>query len=224
MEYLPSSLSSVPGPYQVFFILPLTEQASVSSKTLTFYLPGGAYIRPPLPLHFSYLYELCSSTGSPICLACYPIAPLNNLEGNNVISDLTSLIKQLRIPERRQDFPKEIQEQLERCDRFCLYGDSAAGGLAFSIAFHLAQNKSDEEINQPDEIIANAPWVDLTCSHPELDLTAARHVSTDLDSRIAFPHTRASLNQTQLFFLHHRIHGSVQSSVEEQPWHGLVFL
>ncbi|MCH7321967.1 alpha/beta hydrolase [Solibacillus sp. MA9] len=114
-------------------------------KKVIYYFHGGAYINDPLSFHWRYLIKLAKATDYTIVVPIYPKLPRHTvLECYEAIYAL-------------------YERLLEHYDApFIFMGDSAGGGLALGFA----QDVKLLNKRQPEHIILNSPWLDVTGVDP----------------------------------------------------------
>ena len=108
------------------------------------YLHGGAYVYPMVAGQWGVVEGLIDRTGLPVIIPDYPIAPAHTA------TDAFDVVQPI-IDEARAEFGRVI-----------LFGDSAGGGLALS----LAMQRRDAGKHQVDGLVLYAPWVDVTMTNP----------------------------------------------------------
>ena len=104
------------------------------------YLHGGAYVYPMVAGQWGVVEGLIDRTGLPVIIPDYPIAPAHTA------TDAFDVVQPI-IDEAQAEFGRVI-----------LFGDSAGGGLALS----LAMQRRDAGERQVDGLVLYAPWVDVT--------------------------------------------------------------
>ncbi len=111
------------------------------------YLHGGAYVYPLVEGQWGIVEGLIDRTGLPVIIPDYPLAPEHT--GKDAF-----------------DFVKPIIEEAQaKFGRVILFGDSAGGGLAIS----LAMQRRDAGARQVDGLVLYAPWVDVTMTNPRIE-------------------------------------------------------
>ena len=121
-----------------------------AKKLHIFFLHGGAYVLEPLAAHRSIIEQLAMKTGATVHFLFYPLAPENTFE-------LTHEIVTRAYHTVVADYPEE---------EFCLFGDSAGGGLALSFLQTLSQQSI---LPMPIKTVLVSPWVDLSLSNPSIE-------------------------------------------------------
>jgi len=111
------------------------------------YLHGGAYVYPMVAGQWGVVEGLIDRTGLPVIIPHYPIAPAHTA------TDAFDVVQPI-IDEARAEFGRVI-----------LFGDSAGGGLALS----LAMQRRDAGERQVDGLVLYAPWVDVTMTNPRIE-------------------------------------------------------
>ena len=111
------------------------------------YLHGGAYVYPMVAGQWGVVEGLIDRTGLPVIIADYPLAP------KHTAVDAFDVLQPI-IDEAQAEFGRVI-----------LFGDSAGGGLALS----LAMQRRDAGVRQVDGLVLYAPWVDVTMTNPRIE-------------------------------------------------------
>lgn len=111
------------------------------------YLHGGAYAYPMVAGQWGIVEGLIDRTGLPVIIPDYPIAPAHTA------TDAFDFVQPI-IDEAQAEFGRVI-----------LFGDSAGGGLALS----LAMQRRDAGARQVDGLVLYAPWVDVTMTNPRIE-------------------------------------------------------
>ena len=111
------------------------------------YLHGGAYVYPMVAGQWGVVEGLIDRTGLPVIIPDYPIAPAHTA------TDAFDVVQPI-IDEAQAEFGRVI-----------LFGDSAGGGLALS----LAMQRRDAGARQVDGLVLYAPWVDVTMTNPRIE-------------------------------------------------------
>ena len=111
------------------------------------YLHGGAYVYPMVAGQWGVVEGLIDRTGLPVIIPHYPIAPAHTA------TDAFDVVQPI-IDEAQAEFGRVI-----------LFGDSAGGGLALS----LAMQRRDAGERQVDGLVLYAPWVDVTMTNPRIE-------------------------------------------------------
>ena len=119
------------------------------NQKVIIYFHGGAYISQPVPYHYDLLTYLTKKLDAKIVMPIYPKAPKNNYQNTYPI-----LLK----------LYNEILNSVDTPNQITLMGDSSGGTLALGLGHLLAQ----ENIEQPKDIIALSPWVDIATQNPEI--------------------------------------------------------
>lgn len=118
------------------------------TKEHIYFLHGGAYVLEACPGHKDFVQQLADK-GFTITYIDYPLAPENTAEKTIDVSV--------------KGYKKIIEEYSDH--NFYLFGDSAGGGLAISLAMLIR----DEKITPaPKKISLVCPWVDISLSNPEV--------------------------------------------------------
>ena len=111
------------------------------------YLHGGAYAYPMVAGQWGIVAGLIDRTGLPVIIPDYPIAPAHTA------TDAFDVVQPI-IDEAQAEFGRVI-----------LFGDSAGGGLALS----LAMQRRDAGAWQVDGLVLYAPWLDVTMTNPRIE-------------------------------------------------------
>lgn len=111
------------------------------------FLHGGAYVYPLVEGQWGIVEGLIDRTGLPVIIPDYPLAP------SHCAIDAFSFVDPL-IDEAQREFGRVI-----------VFGDSAGGGLALS----LAMQRRDSGARQVDGLVLYAPWVDVTMTNPAIE-------------------------------------------------------
>jgi acetyl esterase/lipase len=111
-------------------------------------LHGGAYVVQPTINHWSAYAELARRTRATVIVPIYPLASTSRGRAQTVIPDIADLIS--------------AQITQHGSDNVSVYGDSAGGGMALSVA-QLLVSRGDPT---PGRMVLISPWVDVTMSNP----------------------------------------------------------
>ena len=130
-----------------------------TSRSLIFYIHGGAFIYPPVFFHWRFLHDLCLRTHYDALMPVYPKSPDH---------DCSFAVKTLL------DFYKTISD-LGYYDRIHLVGDSAGAHLCLVVA----QEAHKNGWQKPNTMTLLSPCVDLSYSR-EQEMRALQ----DLDSML----------------------------------------
>lgn len=114
-----------------------------SGKNTIIYLHGGAYINRPTKYHMNFAGDIGKLTNSKVLVPYYPLAPFAN------VTQATNLLKQL---------------VTEQTSNVVLLGDSAGGGLVFSLLYALEQAGLTSKVICS---VALSPWLDLSLNAGE---------------------------------------------------------
>jgi acetyl esterase/lipase len=117
------------------------------------YLHGGGFVSGIDPNHWRYAARLARRLGVRVVLPDYPLTPAHTWR--DTLPRLVELFEKLAV-----DAPRGV----------VLMGDSAGGGLAVGLAQLVARRSGP----QPTQLVAFAPWVDLTGLTPGTEEAAAR--------------------------------------------------
>lgn len=110
------------------------------------YLHGGAYVYPMAAGQWGIVKGLIDRTGLPVIIPDYPLAP------RHTASEAFDFVQSI------------IDEAQAQFGRVVIFGDSAGGGLALS----LAMQRRDADARQVDGLVLYAPWVDVTMTNPKI--------------------------------------------------------
>ena len=110
------------------------------------FLHGGACVYPLVEGQWGIVEGLIDRTGLPVIIPDYPLAP------KHAATDAFDVV---------QPIIDEVQAEF---GRVILFGDSAGGGLAIS----LAMQRRDAGARQVDGLVLYAPWVDVTMTNPAI--------------------------------------------------------
>lgn len=110
------------------------------------FLHGGAYVYPLVEGQWGVVEGLIDRTGLPVIIPDYPLAAAHTA------TDAFDVVQPI-IDEAQAEFGRVI-----------LFGDSAGGGLAIS----LAMQRWDAGARQVDGLVLYAPWVDVTMMNPAI--------------------------------------------------------
>ena len=111
------------------------------------YLHGGAYVYPMAAGQWGIVEGLIDRTGLPVIIPDYPLAP------KHTAAEAFDFVQPI-IDEAQAEFGRVI-----------IFGDSAGGGLALS----LAMQRRDAGARQVDGLVLYAPWVDVTMTNPAIE-------------------------------------------------------
>ncbi len=124
-----------------------------SQAPIVLYIHGGAYVHSITKFHISMLDDIATKTGCEIILPMYKLAPWGNYKDN--YASMIDLYK------------KVIEEESGR--KIIVMGDSAGGGFSLG----LCELMKEYHLRQPDELVLLSPWVDVTCSNPDIEKYAS---------------------------------------------------
>ena len=122
-------------------VVRLNPDHKVPQGTVVF-LPGGAYVRPPLQEHWRFADGLVQRSDWQIIVPIYPKAP------RATVTDALAMLHQLM---------NEIHGP------WILMGDSAGGGLALALTEELIHLKK----RLPKHLILISPWLDIALRDPK---------------------------------------------------------
>ena len=107
------------------------------------FVHGGAYLFPLVDGQWGVVEGLIDRTGLPVIIPDYPLAP------DHTATEAFDFVQPI-IDEAKVEFGRVI-----------IFGDSAGGGLALS----LAMQRRDAGAPQVDGLVLYAPWVDVTMTN-----------------------------------------------------------
>jgi triacylglycerol lipase len=113
-------------------------------------LHGGAYVVQPTINHWSAYAELARRTRATVIVPIYPLASTPNGRAKTVIPIIADLIS------------AHITQH--GSGNVSVYGDSAGGGMALSVA-QLLVSRDDAT---PGHMVLVSPWLDVTMSNPAI--------------------------------------------------------
>ncbi len=113
------------------------------------YFHGGAYVYPPMLLHFKAVDNIAKKTGARVYFPIYPRIPAYHFK------DVYPLVDKLYSDILKTAPPESVT----------LMGDSAGGGIALGFALWL----KDFDLPQPKNIILISPWLDVTMSNKSME-------------------------------------------------------
>ncbi|MGA7055629.1 MAG: alpha/beta hydrolase fold domain-containing protein [Mycobacterium sp.] len=113
-------------------------------------LHGGAYVVQPTINHWSAYAAIVRRTNATVIAPIYPLASNPQGRAQNVIPDMADLIS--------------AQMALHGADNVSVYGDSAGGGMALSVAQLLVSRGKPT----PSHVVLISPWLDITMSNPAI--------------------------------------------------------
>ena len=111
------------------------------------FLHGGAYLFPLVEGQWGIVEGLIDRTGLPVIIPDYPLAP------KHTAAEAFDFVQPI------------IDEAQAEFGRVVIFGDSAGGGLALS----LAMQRRDTGKRQVDGLVLYAPWVDVTMTNPAIE-------------------------------------------------------
>ena len=123
----------------------------LKTDVVMLYLHGGAYMANISKQHWDLIRQLIHKTNATIVIPDYPLTPAAGCKETYEFIEI--LYTRLTA-----EFSSE---------RIIFIGDSAGGGLAIGFAQQLRNGKK----RQPDQIILFSPWLDVTMSNPDIELT-----------------------------------------------------
>lgn len=120
-----------------YYILQPKEQ---TSDLHILYLHGGAYVNRITSQHWHFLARIVEALDCKITVPLYPLAPEHTFDETY----------EFVLPIYNEQKPQVIM------------GDSAGGGLALSLCQYL----KEQQLPQPEKVIAISPWLDMTMENP----------------------------------------------------------
>lgn len=116
------------------------------NKKAILYLHGGGYVNKANINHFNFGNNVAKNMDYDFIIPLYPLAP------NHFVNDAHIFLMAL------------YKSLIERYSNIVLMGDSAGGGLAYSILESIYTNN----IKKPDKIITFSPWVDISMENENI--------------------------------------------------------
>lgn len=138
---IPQKNSAIDG-HQLITLFP-----KLPTKHHVFYLHGGGYALEASPLHKEIQERFVKRYNLKVSYFDYPLAPENTAEKT--------------VPLTKKAFQQLTYLYPDDC--FYLFGDSAGGGLAMSLAQHLCDIDLPK---RPKKIALASPWLDASLSDP----------------------------------------------------------
>ncbi|GCF94095.1 hypothetical protein NRIC_19860 [Enterococcus florum] len=148
---IPQKISLIDG-HEVITLLP-----PHPTNKHVFYLHGGGYALEASPFHKNVQERFVKRYNLKVSYFDYPLAPENTA--------------QKTLPVTEAAFRKLAY--LYPDDEFRLFGDSAGGGLAMSLAQRLKEVEFDK---RPKKTALASPWLDATLSDPRTDALQEKDV------------------------------------------------
>ncbi|TAL44661.1 MAG: alpha/beta hydrolase [Salinibacterium sp.] len=139
---------SVIGDWPVYEIAP----KGTPADNRALYLHGGCYVFEIDPLHWSLVAALATQASARITVPIMPLAPQGT--ASSVVPAVADLAASL------------IDEV--GADRVSILGDSSGGGMALAVALELLERG----LPPVKATILSAPWLDITCTDPMIDVIA----------------------------------------------------
>ncbi|MGO3790757.1 MAG: alpha/beta hydrolase fold domain-containing protein [Enterococcus gilvus] len=153
---IPQKDSTIDG-HQLITLFP-----SHPTKRHVFYLHGGGYALEASPFHKEIQERFVKRYNLKVSYFDYPLAPENTAEKT--------------VPLTEKAFKKLTY--LYPDDSFFLFGDSAGGGLAMSLAQHL---RNIDLPKRPKKMALASPWLDASLSDPRSDELQEKDVLLEKD-------------------------------------------
>ena len=138
---IPQKISTIDG-QQLITLFP-----GQATKRHVFYLHGGGYALEASPFHKRVQERFVKRYNLKVSYFDYPLAPENTAEKTVPLTE--KAFRQLTY--------------LYPDDQFFLFGDSAGGGLAMSLAQHL---RNIDLPKRPKKLALASPWLDAAISDP----------------------------------------------------------
>jgi acetyl esterase/lipase len=129
------------------FPLYLLSAGAAAPDKAVFFIHGGGFVMPPLPLHWHTATMLARRTGAAVYFVRYPLFPEAGLA--QIYDHVAAAFDAAR-----RDFGGRLQ---------AVWGDSAGATLALSLASRLAPDV------QPGRFIALSPCADASFSNPDAE-------------------------------------------------------
>ncbi|PKG22850.1 alpha/beta hydrolase [Niallia nealsonii] len=123
----------------------LHSQVNPAKKTVL-YLPGGGFVLPISPLHWSFIDNMIKEANVNVIVPLYPLAP------NHTINDIMMYLLTI------------YQNIISNKEELVIMGDSAGGTIALSFI----QLLKKQQLPFPKEVIAISPLVDFELKNPEI--------------------------------------------------------
>lgn len=153
---IPQKVQSLDG-HQLITLLP-----AHPTKRHVFYLHGGGYALEASPFHKNLQERFVKRYNLKVSYFDYPLAPENTAEKTLPLTEKAFRHLNFLYPD----------------DKFYLFGDSAGGGLAMS----LAQLLRDIDLEQrPKKLALVSPWLDATVSDPRSNELQEKDVLLEKD-------------------------------------------
>lgn len=127
----------------------ITVSNADSADTHVIFLHGGGYVTEATAAHRHVIEELVKRHKLKVSFIDYPLAPENKYDRTHEV--VMEAYKQITIKNYG--------------DKFCLFGDSAGGGLALAL---LQRLRDEKVIPFPERTALVSPWVDLSISNPNM--------------------------------------------------------
>jgi len=126
------------------------------SEVTVFFIHGGGFCMNFSEIHFFGMAELIKQLGScTVVMPEYPLAPKCTPETMFAIVE---------------DVYRQVASMASK-QKIVLIGDSAGAGMALVLTQRFAAAKRQGEmVRLPDSLILCSPWLDLSCSNPEIAL------------------------------------------------------
>ncbi|MDT2758818.1 alpha/beta hydrolase [Enterococcus xiangfangensis] len=153
---IPQKISEIDG-QQLITLFP-----KLPTKRHVLYLHGGGYALEASPFHKEIQERFVKRYNLKVSYFDYPLAPENTAEKT--------------VPLTKKAFQQLAYLYPDDC--FCLFGDSAGGGLAMSLAQHL---RDIDLPKRPKKIALVSPWLDASLSDPRSQELQAKDVLLEKD-------------------------------------------
>lgn len=132
------------------------------NQNILLYFHGGGYVFPPFKSQFKSVSEIAKKTNSRVIMPIYPRFPEYNFK--DAISKVSLLYNR-------------ILNEIGNNTKITIMGDSSGGGLSLGFTYYLI----DHNLRQADNLILLSPWLDLTNSHPDIELADKKELFFGLD-------------------------------------------
>ncbi|MGX7204817.1 alpha/beta hydrolase fold domain-containing protein [Enterococcus pingfangensis] len=153
---IPQKISEIDG-QQLITLFP-----KLPTKRHVLYLHGGGYALEASPFHKEIQERFVKRYNLKVSYFDYPLAPENTAEKT--------------VPLTKKAFQQLAYLYPDDC--FCLFGDSAGGGLAMSLAQHL---RDIDLPKRPNKIALVSPWLDASLSDPRSQELQVKDVLLEKD-------------------------------------------
>lgn len=135
---------------------------AIATNQHVLYLHGGGYALEASPFHKEIQERFVNKYNLKVSYFNYPLAPENT--ASQTLDATIEAFKRLR--------------HLYPDDHFYVFGDSAGGGLAMSLAQQL---RNTQESHRPKKLALISPWLDASVSDPRSDPLQEKDVLLEKD-------------------------------------------